>query len=141
MYAMKDINNHPVKEGDKIQPFIEFILAEELKDEQLVAYAPSLVTVEKRNGKLGFYHMHVGEQYAKWGWIPLEETATSSMMFEIKEKTCDTCPDPARYFYKPTGEYYCEDCLFGAWQNDETPGSFDDFRDYSPDVEPVNFET
>jgi hypothetical protein len=68
------------------------------------------------------------------------EEVTPDEAIELLSK-CDTCPDPARYFYKPTGEYYCEDCLFGAWQNEETPGSFDDFRDYSPDVEPVNFET
>lgn len=141
---MKDINDHPVKEGDKILPFIEFIPAEKMKDEKLRNHYSEIVTIEKKDGKLGFWVNRNAirtEEIAFGGWCFLKDTATSSMMFEIKEKTCDTCPDPARYFYKPTGEYYCEDCLFGAWQNDETPGSFDDFRDYSPDVEPVNFET
>ena len=59
----------------------------------------------------------------------------------IEVKTCDTCPDQARYYYKPTGEYYCEDCLYKAWKNDreDSGESFDDFRDYSSDVELLHF--
>jgi hypothetical protein len=82
----------------------------------------------------------LGHSYSIYTFARSEAKEVSpGKAIEILSK-CDTCPDPARYFYKPTGEYYCEDCLYAAWQN-EAGESFDDFRDYSPDVEPVNFET